>query len=227
MRRQLADLRKMMLLYEAAMESVTSRIEVLQEDFRLLHDYNPIEHVKSRLKSPESILAKAERKGTTLNTDNLMGSLFDIAGVRLTCSFPGDIYRIRDLLCSQPDLCLKEEKDYIASPKPNGYKSLHLILTVPVHLSDGTRQVPVEVQLRTIAMDFWASLEHKIHYKYDGTVPKHLTDALKLAADVADTLDTSMERIHVEVQQLEPKALPEAPVAFIDALLENRPGADS
>lgn len=220
MHRQLYQLKQMMLLYEAAMDAVTSRVEVLQEDFRLLHDYNPIEHVKSRLKSAESILGKAQRKGLELTVTNLMNSLYDIAGVRLTCSFPSDLYTVRDLLLSQPDLRLVEEKDYVSTPKPNGYKSLHLIIQVPVHLSTGTHQVPVEVQLRTIAMDFWASLEHKIYYKYDHDVPKHLTDALKLAADVADTLDTSMERIHREVQNLDQsRESSEVSDALIEALL--------
>ena len=203
------------------MESVTARVEVLQEEYQLLHDYNPIEHVKSRLKSPESILEKMTRKGMHLTVDGLMGTLFDIAGVRLTCSFPTDIYLVRDLLCAQEDLTILEEKDYIANPKPNGYKSLHLIVKVPVHLSAGSQMVPVEIQLRTIAMDFWASLEHKIHYKYHGEVPKHLTDAMKLASDVAETLDTSMERIHQEVQELESASLPDAPEVFVEALLQD------
>lgn len=194
-----AEIRRMMLMYRFGIEAVETRVRVLREELRDLHEDTPIEHVGSRLKSFPSLVAKARRKGVPLEFDQLRDRIQDIAGVRITCAFVTDIYRVRDMLLAQPDLALVREVDYIAHPKANGYKSLHLIVLVPVFLSDRVAEVPVEIQLRTIAMDFWASLEHKIHYKYDHAVPQHITDALKLAADVAATLDTSMERIRDEV----------------------------
>lgn len=202
-RSRINQLHRLMMVYEFGMEEMLTKINILRSEFRLAHDYNPIEHVGSRLKSMHSLVKKAQRKGIPLEYEQLRQNMFDIAGVRLTCSFVSDIYRMRALLLAQTDLVLLEERDYIADPKANGYKSLHLILQVPVFLASGAEYVPVEVQLRTIAMDFWASLEHKIYYKYEKEVPRHLTDALKLAADVAGSLDTSMERIHQEVVQLD------------------------
>lgn len=202
-RSRINDMHRLMMVYEFGMEEILTKVNILRSEFRLAHDYNPIEHVSSRLKSMRSLVKKAQRKGICLEYEAIRNSMFDIAGIRLTCSFVSDIYRVRQMLLNQPDLYLLDERDYIANPKANGYKSLHLILEVPVFLTDRVEHVPVEVQIRTIAMDFWASLEHKIYYKYENEVPRHLTDALKLAADVAATLDTSMERIHKEVQQLD------------------------
>lgn len=187
------------MTYEFGIKEVMTKIEVLREELRLMHDDNPIEHVGSRLKSFDSIVAKVRRKGIDPTPEGVRANMLDIAGVRVTCSFVSDIYRVRDMLVRQRDLTVLEERDYIAHPKANGYKSLHLIVQVPVFLSDRVEDVIVEVQLRTIAMDFWASLEHKIYYKYDKDVPRHITDALKLAADVASTLDVTMERIRDEV----------------------------
>ncbi|AEE47863.1 GTP pyrophosphokinase [Cellulomonas fimi] len=198
----MTDLRRLVLTYKFGIDEVMTKISILREDFRLMRDYNPVEHVGSRLKSFESILAKCRRKGIPLTPEGIRGQMFDVAGVRVTCSFVSDIYRVRDMLVSQTDLTLLEERDYIAHPKPNGYQSLHLILQVPVFLSDRVEQVVVEVQLRTIAMDFWASLEHKIFYKYDRHVPQHLRDSLAQAADVAAALDATMERIHDEVKAI-------------------------
>lgn len=199
-------LRRLLMIHRFAIDEVMTKVNILRSEFQQLHDYNPIEHVGSRLKSPESIVKKAKRKGIALNSEALRAQMFDIAGIRLTCSFVSDIYRMRELLLRQPNLRLLEERDYIQNPKPNGYKSLHLIVEVSVYLTDRVEKVPLEIQLRTIAMDFWASLEHKIYYKYDKEVPAHLTDALKLAADVAASLDTSMERIHDEVRHLDAEA---------------------
>lgn len=198
----MTDLRRLVLTYKFGIDEVMTKLSILREDFRHMRDYNPVEHVGSRLKSFESILAKCRRKGIPLTPDAIREQMFDVAGVRVTCSFVSDIYRVRDMLVGQADLTLLEERDYIAHPKPNGYKSLHLILQVPVFLSDRVEDVIVEVQLRTIAMDFWASLEHKIFYKYHRQVPPHLLDSLRLAAEVASTLDASMERIHDEVKAL-------------------------
>ncbi|WP_251151883.1 GTP pyrophosphokinase family protein [Cellulosimicrobium sp. Marseille-Q4280] len=208
-----------MMTYKFGIDEVMTKITVLRDEFRHIHDYNPIEHVGSRLKSIDSILAKARRKGIPLTPEGVRESMLDVAGVRVTCSFVSDIYRVRDMLAGQGDMTVLEERDYIAHPKGNGYKSLHLIVQVPVYLSDRVEDVVVEIQLRTIAMDFWASLEHKIYYKYQREVPSHLTDALKLAADVAATLDTTMERIHEEVRELD--GVPE-PSETTDALVSPR-----
>jgi putative GTP pyrophosphokinase len=213
------ELRRLMMTYKFGIDEVMTKITVLRDEFRHIHDYNPIEHVGSRLKSIDSILAKARRKGIPLTPEGVRESMLDVAGVRVTCSFVSDIYRVRDMLAGQGDMTVLEERDYIAHPKGNGYKSLHLIVQVPVYLSDRVEDVVVEIQLRTIAMDFWASLEHKIYYKYQREVPSHLTDALKLAADVAATLDTTMERIHEEVRELD--GVPE-PSETTDALVSPR-----
>ncbi|GMA22518.1 GTP pyrophosphokinase [Luteimicrobium album] len=193
------DVRRLMMTYKFGIDEVMTKVGVLRDELKHFHDDNPIEHVGSRLKSVDSIVAKARRKGIALTPQAIREHMLDIAGVRITCSFVTDIYRVRDMLVGQRDLEVIEERDYIAHPKPNGYQSLHLIVRVPVFLSDRVEEVVVEIQLRTIAMDFWASLEHKIYYKYDREVPHHITDALKLAADVAMTLDQTMERIRDEV----------------------------
>jgi putative GTP pyrophosphokinase len=197
-----------MMTYKFGIDEVMTKVEVLRDELTHFHDDNPIERVGSRLKSVDSIVAKARRKGIPLTPDAIRAQMLDIAGVRITCSFVTDIYRVRDMLVGQRDLEVVEERDYIAHPKPNGYQSLHVIVRVPVFLSDRVEEVVVEIQLRTIAMDFWASLEHKIYYKYDRDVPNHITDALKLAADVAMTLDQTMERIRDEVTS-GPDAAPE------------------
>jgi len=190
---------RFMMMYQFALSELETKIEILKEEFHLLHDYNPIEHTKTRLKSPESIMNKLMRKGGGGSLDNIRERVKDIAGMRITCSFISDIYWIRDMLKGQSDLNIVEVKDYIANPKPNGYKSLHLLIEVPVYMSDRREQVYVEVQVRTIAMDFWASLEHKIFYKYNGSVPDRLLADLKGAADVANALDVKMESLHREV----------------------------
>ncbi len=196
---RVSGFQRLLAMYDFGMQTVLTKVSILQDEFRLLHDHNPIEHVSSRLKSPESLMRKVSRKGIAFTEDAVRTHIFDVAGIRLTCSFNSDVYSVRDMLVRQPDLEVLEERDYIANPKPNGYKSLHLIVAVPVYMTDRVEKVIVEVQLRTIAMDLWASLEHKIYYNYDRDVPKHLLDALKLAADVAESLDVSMERIHTEV----------------------------
>jgi putative GTP pyrophosphokinase len=202
----LAELRtqltRFMMSYKFGLDEVTTKINILKEEFTRIHDYSPIEHVGSRLKSPESILKKAIRKGAALDLEGIRSDVLDIAGIRVTCSFISDTYKIRDMLAQQQDLTVIREVDYIANPKPNGYKSLHLVVEVPVFMSDRVEQVRVEVQIRTIAMDFWASLEHKIYYKYDREVPERLLDDLRQAAEVANRLDVEMERLHDEVRTL-------------------------
>jgi putative GTP pyrophosphokinase len=196
------EITRFMMMYKFALDSLETKIEILKEEFNFLHDYNPIENTNSRLKSPESILNKMYRKQCELSFPNIRTHIKDIAGLRITCSFVSDIYRISEMLQSQCDLKIIETKDYIKSPKPNGYQSLHLIIEVPVYMSDRQENMCVEVQIRTIAMDFWASLEHKIFYKYNAAVPARLLQELKEAADSAAALDKQMERLHKEIAEI-------------------------
>ncbi|KAA9132962.1 GTP pyrophosphokinase [Microbacterium caowuchunii] len=198
------DVQRFLLEYRFGMQEIETKLSILRDEFQLLHDYNPIEHVSSRVKSPDSLMDKVSRKGIDADFDSIRAHITDIAGVRVTCSFTSDAYRLFDLLTQQADVTLREVKDYIAQPKPNGYKSLHAIVEVPVFLSTGAVQVPVEVQFRTIAMDFWASLEHKIYYKYDRQVPAGLLDSLRDAAETAAELDGRMEQLHREVHGVRP-----------------------
>jgi len=191
-----------MMTYQFALQEIETKIEILREEFQMLHDYNPIEHIKSRVKSPESIMKKLVRKGGARSLNEIKESIRDIAGIRITCSFIKDIYHISSMLQNQNDLRTISVKDYIQNPKPNGYRSLHLLVEVPVFLSDRQELVCVEIQIRTIAMDFWASLEHKIFYKYDQAVPVRLLAELKEAAESAFELDQKMERLHEEIEQI-------------------------
>ena len=197
------EITRFMMMYKFALDEMETKIEILKEEFQLLHDYNPIEHTKSRVKSPESIMHKIYRKNCAFSLPVIKETIQDIAGLRITCSFVSDIYRIHDMLKVQKDLTIVQVKDYIATPKLNGYQSLHLLVEVPVYMSDRQEKVMVEVQIRTIAMDFWASLEHKLYYKYNKAVPEHLVRELKEAADSAAALDQKMERLHREVQLLQ------------------------
>lgn len=194
------EFQRFLMEYRFGLAEVDTKIAILREEFQEMHDYNPIEHVSSRVKTPDSLVDKVRRKGIDTDFDSIRAAITDIAGIRVTCSFIDDAYRLSDLLTQQDDITVRDVKDYIARPKANGYKSLHVIVEVPVFLSTGRVQVPVEVQFRTIAMDFWASLEHKIYYKYDRLVPAELLDQLKDAADTAAELDTRMERLHREIR---------------------------
>ncbi|MBN2984555.1 MULTISPECIES: GTP pyrophosphokinase [Cohnella] len=194
------EITRFLMMYKFALSEMETKLEILQEEFQMLHDYNPIEHMKSRLKSPESLIKKVARKGCDLSFASIRERIKDIAGIRITCSFISDIYRIGDMLQNQSDLTIIQIKDYIKEPKPNGYQSLHMLVEVPVFMSDRRENVCVEVQIRTIAMDFWASLEHKIFYKYNQEVPARLLRELKEAADSATALDRKMERLHKEIE---------------------------
>lgn len=199
MGRQLRQLDDFMLGYKFAIDEVVTKIQILREDYDHAHDHNPIEHIGSRLKSPESILAKARRKGQPVDLDSIRANTLDIAGVRVTCCFLSDTYAVRDVIAGQEDVRVLEERDYIAAPKANGYQSLHLIVELPVYRARAVSRVPVEIQLRTIAMDFWASLEHRIYYKYGGEVPVGLVEDLTEAAAAVNTLDRTMQDLHQQV----------------------------
>ena len=194
------DLQRFMLEYEFGLREIETKLEILRDEFAYTHDYNPIEHVSTRVKSPESILAKVSRRGLqTADSRRIRSEITDIAGARVTCSFTKDVYLLFRLLTEQEDVEVLKVKDYIATPKPNGYKSLHAVVQVPVFLSTGPVKVTVEIQFRTIAMDFWAALEHKIFYKYDGRVPQAILAELTESAHIAAELDARMERLHHEV----------------------------
>lgn len=193
------DLQRFLMVYKFGIDEMMTKINILRDEFSYVHDYNPIEHVKSRLKSPDSILAKARRTGVPRNLEAIREHIRDIAGIRITCSFTSDVYRIMEMITRQDDVGVVEIEDYIERPKPNGYRSVHVIVEIPVFMSDRVESVYVELQIRTVAMDFWASLEHKIYYKHDRAVPGELREELRLAADTARDLDLRMESLHARV----------------------------
>lgn len=196
------ELTRFMMAYKFACDEMNTKINILSDEFNFIHDYNPIEHVKSRVKSPESIIKKIQRKGFDFSLSSIKENIRDIAGIRITCSFIADIYQLSEMLKNQQDIKVIDFKDYIKNPKPNGYQSLHMIIEIPVFMSDRVEYTYVEVQIRTIAMDFWASLEHKIYYKYNKDIPEHLSQELQETAIIAAQLDRKMERLHKEVSIL-------------------------
>ena len=190
----------LMMQYECAMLEVQTKLEVLNKELALVNSRNPFESIKSRLKSPESIYGKLQRRNIPFSIENIEKNLNDIAGIRVICSFPEDIYLLVDCLLKQDDIILIEEKDYIKNPKPNGYRSLHLILDIPIFLTGEKKHMRVEVQFRTIAMDFWASLEHKMKYKKDIENADGISEELKYCADLISQLDRRMEQIRNRIE---------------------------
>ena len=187
------------LIYKAALKMITTKMEILNDEFQHVHRYNPIEHIKARIKTPESIVKKLKRDGHESTIDNMIKYINDIAGIRVICSFTSDIYRIADMIREQRDIRVIAVKDYITFPKSSGYKSYHMIVTVPVYLSDRTVDTKVEIQIRTVAMDFWASLEHKIHYKFEGDAPEHIRNELVECAKMVSDLDARMLKLNEEL----------------------------
>ena len=188
--------------YQSALREVRTKLEILDDEFQMRHSRNPIHHMESRIKSPQSIAQKLRRKGLPVTPEAAMDNLNDIAGIRVVCAYLNDTYTIAGLLTDQDDIELVQTRDYIASPKPNGYRSLHLIVRVPVFLSEGKLLLPVEVQIRTIAMDFWASLEHQLRYKEAAHVPEELNHQLLSAANRIAELDGDMQHIHDQMAAL-------------------------
>lgn len=186
---------KLMTWYRCAIMEFETKLKVLEQEFSMEYDRNPFEAIKTRLKSPESIVGKLQSRGYALTIESMEENLNDIAGIRVVCSFQEDIYKLARMLTSQDDVSLIQIKDYIKNPKPNGYRSLHLILAVPVFLSSETKLIKVEIQFRTIAMDFWASLEHKMKYKKNIDHSEEIVDRLKACAEQIYTLDQEMQRI--------------------------------
>ena len=181
-----------MFLYNAAMKEVGTKLEILNDEFQHVHKYNPIEHIKSRIKSPESIVKKLKRYGHETSIENMVKYVNYIAGIRVICSFTSDIYRLAGMIGNQSDLKVLSIKDYIKNPKESGYKSYHMLVSVPIFLSDSVVDTKVEIQIRTIAMDFWASLEHKIYYKFEGNAPEYISRDLRECADMVSALDEKM-----------------------------------
>lgn len=199
---RMEEIQEMKMIYSSAIKEISTKLEILDHEFKIKRKRNPIEYIKSRVKSPKSIMDKLLRKGLPLNLESARNNLNDIAGIRVICSFVSDIYEIAEMLKRQEDITLIQEKDYIKCPKANGYRSLHMVLEIPIFFSDHVEPARVEVQIRTIAMDFWASLEHKLHYKSGDKVPEHLKSVLKECADVISDTDIKMQNIQIEVDKL-------------------------
>jgi putative GTP pyrophosphokinase len=189
-----------LLLYDAALKQINTKLEILNNEFKLAHQYNPIEHITSRIKTPQSIAKKLRHNDRELTVENIIKYVNDVAGIRIICSFTSDIYRIADLIAKQSDIKVLKVKDYIMCPKTNGYTSYHMIVSIPVYLTDRTVETKVEIQIRTIAMDFWASLEHKIYYKFEGNAPEHIRKELKECSDIVAYLDQKMLSLNEEIK---------------------------
>ncbi|MBP8031412.1 MAG: GTP pyrophosphokinase family protein [Acetobacterium sp.] len=186
-------------IYRAAIKEIKTKLEILDEEFQARYDHNPIHHMEYRLKSPQSIAGKMQKKGLEITAENIRKNLTDIAGVRVICNYLHDINRIANLLIRQDDITLIRKNDYINEPKKNGYRSLHLIVLVPIFLAERTESVPVEIQIRTIAMDFWASLEHQLRYKGHSDMSEGLRERLKYCAESITRLDEEMQMIYEEI----------------------------
>lgn len=202
---KLDDYRRLMTYYRCAIMEIETKFNVLNEEFSLQYDRNPIESIKSRLKTPQSIAQKLKRKGLDLTVESVEENLGDVAGIRVVCSFPEDVYMLADALLSQDDIRLITKRDYIEHPKENGYRSLHLIIEVPIFLAEEKRLMKAEIQLRTIAMDFWASLEHKLRYKNDVEIDKNISDELRLCAEISAHLDLKMDSLRKLIENSKSK----------------------
>lgn len=195
--------KEVQLIYNSALKQISTKLEILNDEFQHVHRYNPIEHIKSRIKTPESIVKKLKKNGYESTIENMVKRVNDIAGIRVICSFTSDIYQIAEMISNQSDIKVISVKDYIVNPKPSGYKSYHMLVSVPVYLSDRIEDTKVEIQIRTVAMDFWASLEHKIHYKFEGNAPDHIRVELVECAKMVSELDARMLSLNEEIQHIE------------------------
>ena len=191
--------KEVILVYSSALKQMSTKLEILNDEFQHIHRYNPIEHIKSRIKTSESIVKKLKKHGYESTIQNMIQYVNDIAGIRVICSFTSDIYRIAEMISNQSDIKVIAVKDYIVTPKTSGYKSYHMLVTVPVYLSDRILDTKVEIQIRTVAMDFWASLEHKIHYKLEGNAPDYIRNELVECAKMVSALDAKMLTLNEEV----------------------------
>jgi len=189
-------LKNLLHIYQWGQNTLLTKLSIMQEDFKNFHEVSPIEYVKGRIKSPESIAEKLHKLNLELTAENVRTHLKDVAGVRIICSYAKDIHYLVSLMRAMPDVNILDEKDYVSKPKPSGYRSYHVIVEVPVFYSGNTEYVTVEVQLRTEAMNFWSTLEHKVRYKYQDHIPDHLCDELVVCADKIAELDNRMFLIH-------------------------------
>ena len=188
------------LVYSAALRQMETKMQILNDEFQHVHQYNPIEHIKARIKTPESIVKKLKRYGQESTIDNMVKYINDIAGIRIICSFTSDIYRIADMIRDQKDIQVIAVKDYITYPKASGYKSYHMIVSIPVYLSDRTVDTKVEIQIRTVAMDFWASLDHQMKYKKDLDDSGEISEELKECAEIIAQTDLKMQSIRQKIE---------------------------
>ena len=189
----------LMFLYNSALKEVSTKLDILNDEFKYVHKYDPIEYIKSRIKTPESIVKKLKRHGLEVNVDNMINHINDIAGLRIVCSFTSDIYSIVEMIGKQNDLTVISVKDYIRNPKASGYKSFHMLVSVPIFLGEKVIDTKVEIQIRTIAMDFWASLEHKIYYKFEGHAPEYISRELRDCSQIVSMLDLKMLQLNEEI----------------------------
>lgn len=199
--KEIHDWETLIFLYRSALKQINTKIDILNDEFQQRHKYNPIEHVKSRIKTPESIVKKLKRHGYESSIENMVRYVNDIAGIRVTCSFTSDLYLIADMISRQTDLTILTVKDYMKNPKESGYRSYHMLVSVPVFLSDSVVETKVEIQIRTVAQDFWATLEHKMHYKFEGNGPEYITKELKQCAKYIADLDEKMQELNNEIQK--------------------------
>ena len=199
---QVTSWTEVILVYTAALKEIGTKLEILNDEFKHVHRYNPIEHIKSRIKTSESIVKKLKRHGYESTIENMVQYVNDIAGVRVICSFTSDIYRIAEMISNQNDIKILSIKDYIKNPKESGYKSYHMLVSIPIFLSDRKVDTKVEIQIRTVAMDFWASLEHKIRYKFEADAPQHIKDEVVECARMVSDLDARMLSLNDEIQAL-------------------------
>lgn len=195
----------MMFLYNSALKEVGTKLEILNDEFVHIHNYNPIEYIKSRIKTPESIVKKLKKGGYESTIENMVIYVKDIAGIRIVCSFTSDIYKLAEMIGRQNDLTVISVKDYMKHPKESGYKSYHMIVSVPIFLSNRVVDTKVEIQIRTIAMDFWASLEHKIYYKFEGNAPEYISRDLRECAEIVSNLDAKMLSLNQAVLEAKEK----------------------
>ena len=193
--KSMLEFQQLLMLYDAGIKQITTKIDILKEEFNTKNLRNPIETIHSRIKDPLSIIEKLNRKGLNISYKNIVSNLTDVAGVRVVCPFISDVYHVAKMISEQDDVVVLTVKDYIKEPKQNGYRSLHLIVNVDVYLSEQKHIIPVEIQIRTIAMDFWASLEHQLHYKKDFKMPENVESELKNCADIIAQTDARMQEL--------------------------------
>ena len=199
----LYDFMQLQHLYDSAIEVVKTYLSCIDNEFSVKFQRNPIHNIDSRLKSPQSIIGKLQKKGLPLTTDAAQKNLLDIAGIRVTCCYISDIYAIVDMLSRRDDFTIIKQKDYIKNPKPSGYRSYHIVVRVPVYLSTHKTYAPVEIQIRTIAMDFWASLEHQLKYKASADITPEISEELRMCAKRIAETDIQMQKIFMEINDLE------------------------